>query len=100
MNEWAYHVKSMLEIIGLNYLWTDQQTNEIYLPVIKQRILDHYYLAWYGNINNSERLSSYCRYKHTFNEELYLDAIHERKIKIPLSRFRSSSHNLEIERGR
>ena len=39
----AYQLKSMLETLGINYLWTNQQTNELCLPIIKQRILDQYY---------------------------------------------------------
>ena len=54
----------------------------------------------HGSINNSRRLSSYCRYKHEFKFELYLDTIHEKKFKIALSRFRLSFHRLEIEQGR
>ena len=61
---WAHQIKTMLETLGLNYLWTDPQHNDLHLPIIKQRILDQYQQTWYGNINNSQRLSSYCPYKH------------------------------------
>ena len=99
-NNWAYHIKSILESLGLGYLWLHQGNTNINLPLIKQRILDQYYQTWYSNINNSSRLESYCRYKHSFQIEKYLDTITERKYKIALSRFRLSSHKLEIERGR
>ena len=68
-----------------------------YLPLTKQRIFDQYYQSWYSNINKSQRLSSYCRYKHTFQIEKYLDSITERTYKIALCRFRLSSHKLEIK---
>ena len=42
----------------------------------------------------------YCIFKYTFNLEPYLDIITNKRFKIALSRFRLSSHNLEIERGR
>ena len=90
----------MLDTLGLGYFWQDQEIADIYLPTIKQRILDQYYQSWYRNINNSRRLSTYCRFKHSFNLEPYLDTIYERKFKIALTRFRLSSHRLEIERGR
>lgn len=97
---WAHQIKNMLETLGLGNLWRNQEIADIYLPTIKQRILDQYYQSWYSNINNSQRLSAYSRFKHSFNLEPYLDIIYDRKYKIALSRFRLSSHRLEIERGR
>ena len=98
--DWAYQIKTMLESLGLNNLWINQDTYDISLPIIKQRLFDQYYQSWYSNINNSHRLESYCRFKHNFNVEPYLDIISDNKYKIALSRFRLSSHKLEIERGR
>ena len=54
----------------------------------------------YININNSRRLNTYCIFKHTFNLEPYLDNITNKRFRIALSRFRLSSHKLEIQRGR
>ena len=42
----------------------------------------------------------YARFKHEFGFEKYLDFTVERKFRIALSRFRISSHDLFIERGR
>lgn len=78
-----------------------QESYDIFLTVIKNRILDQYYQNWYRQyINNSQRLTSYCRFKHEFTLEPYHYRIHEKHFKIALSRFRLSSHDLEIERGR
>ena len=89
----------MLESLGLANLWQNQGTTDIYLPTIKQRILDQYYPSWYSNINNSQRLSAYSRLKHSFNLEPYLDIIYDRKFKVAPTRVKLSSHRLEIERG-
>ena len=75
-------------------------TLRYFLPEIKQRILDQYYQSWYNEINNSQRLASYSRIKHSFELEPYLDIIKERKYKIASSKVCLSSHNLEIEKGR
>ena len=96
---WAYQIKLTFEALGLNYLWTGTQDISD-INIIKQRLFDQYKQSWYSNINNSNRLSSYCRYKHEFRCEIYLDTIHEKRFKIALSRFRLSSHQLEIERDR
>ena len=97
---WAYQIKTMLESLGLNNFWISQDTYNISLPIIKQRLFDQYYQSWYSNINNSHRLESYCHFKHNFNIEPYLDIISDNKYKVALRRFRLSSHKLEIERGR
>ena len=74
------------------------QNEDILKYILDQRPRVIMPLTVYGSINNSRRLSSYCRYKHEFKLELYLDTIHEKRFKIALSRFRLSS--LEIEQGR
>ena len=55
---------------------------------------------WYAGINNSNRLIIYVGYKHEFACEKYLDFITEKKYKVALTRFRLSSHELQIERAR
>ena len=97
---WASQIKSMLKNLGLADLWVNQQFYNISLLEIKQRILDQYYQSWYSNISNSQILASYSRSKHSFSLEPYLNNITNRKFKIALSKFRLSSHRLEIERGR
>ena len=97
---WAYQIKSMLESLGLPNLWINQEFYSINISQIKLRLFDQYHQSWYSAIVNSKRLKFYSRYKHTFNLEPYFDIINERKFQIALCRFRLSSHNLEIERGR
>ena len=69
-HNWAYQIKSMLQSLGLEYLWSNQQHCDIFLPEIKQRILAQYYQSWYNEINNSQSLASYSRIKHSFELEL------------------------------
>ena len=97
---WAHHVKILLQSLGHNNLWIQQNSELITFYSLKQRIFDQYYQSWYSNINNSERLSYYRLFKHSFNQEDYLNNIHDRKLRIALCKFRTSSHNLEIEKGR
>ena len=99
-SNWASYIKSLLDNLGLSYIWLQQGEIDIPLQLIKQRIFDHYYQTWYTDINNYNRLITYARFKHEFHRENYLDFIANKKYKVALTRFRLSSHDLRIERGR
>ena len=57
-------------------------------------------MLYYTDINNYNRLITYARFKHEFHRENYLDFKANKKYKVALTRFRLSSHDLRIERGR
>ena len=97
---WASHIKSILQQHGFEYVWNSQFNIEIPFEAIRQRIFDMYHQKWYSDINNSNRLQSYCLFKHDFKLGDYLTDITDNKYKIALARFRTSSHNLSIETGR
>ena len=75
---WAFQVKTILNELGLSNLWINQETLNIAIKTIKQRKFDRYKQSWYQNINNSQRLITYCRFKHSFEIEQYLDFITDR----------------------
>ena len=77
---WAFQIKSLLDKIGLTYVWLRQGDITIPFSLIKQRILDLYKQTWYAEINNSNRLLMYSRFKHELDFENYLDFISEKKI--------------------
>ena len=97
---WASQIKSILQQYGFEYVWQQQSSIDIPLHSIRQRIIDVYQQSWYSEINNSSRLESYCIFKHDFELEKYLTINIEQKYKLALTRFRVSSHNLQIETGR
>ena len=68
---WAYNIKYILQEIGMSYiyLWLSHNANKSNFISIRNRILDIYKQNWYRNINNSCILSSYCIFKHDFNQE-------------------------------
>ena len=96
---WACQIKSILESHGMSYIWLEQSPN-VDFKTIQNRIFDVFKQTWYTKINNSQRLLSYCRFKHDFVLENYLDNICIKKFRFALSRFRISSHSLKIESGR
>lgn len=97
---WAFQIKSILQQHGFEFVWNNQSNMEIPFKAIRQRIFDMYFQKWYSEINNSNRLQSYCIFKHDFKLENYLSCVTENKYNIALARFRTSSHNLFIETGR
>ena len=99
-SNWASQIKKLLDNLGFSDIWIYQFEIDIPFDLIKQRLLDSYKQSWYSDINNSNRLETYCRFKHNFNFEKYLDTITDSKLRRELSKFRLSSHQLAIEKGR
>ena len=65
--------------------------------VIKRNFINR----WTSDLCNTESriLKTYASYKCDFNTESYLEVISVPKYRITLFKLRSSSHNMEIERG-
>ena len=59
----------------------------------------HYRLYWKNRINTSRKLRTYTRFKSEFKREEYLD-IRNYRHRQSITRIRTSSHFLAIERGR
>ena len=54
---------------------------------------------WRENIANQSKLRFYAKVKHEFGEEAYL-SLNNRAHRVQISKLRSSSHDLLIEKGR
>ena len=100
-NNWAYNVKTMLDNIGLSFIWDNQDTikNIPYLE-IKQRIFDNANQELIMAINTSTKLQAYSSFKYDTEYEPYLKYIHNKKHKFALSRLGLSAHSLAVETGR
>jgi len=61
---WASHINKILEEHGFSYFWTYQDYRLINYNLIKQIILNCYYMTWHrpNDINNSEKLKPYSSY--------------------------------------
>ena len=81
----------MLDNLGMTNIWNDQNNSEPVFEEIKQRIVDIYHQSWHSNINNSNKLITYCKFKTTIRLETYLEYIREKKYRIALTKFRTSS---------
>ena len=97
---WAYQIKTLLNEVGLTYIWNHQDDWNVNINTIKQRLIDTYKQTLYSNINNSGKLSTYSLFKHKFDMEPYLPKIIIEKYKVSLTKFRLSSQDLRTEKGR
>ena len=55
---------------------------------------------WHSQVSNSRKVCTYYSVKSCFGYEKYLDVLNIRKFRFVYVSFRTSSHDLEIEKGR
>ena len=72
----------------------------MFLSEFSQRLKDCARQIWHEDVESSPRLRSYRTFKSMLEPEKYLSSVHIFKFRTALSRFRCSSHILEIEKGR
>ena len=65
-----------------------------------QRLKDIYQQKWFEKISVSSKCDYYSVFKTHIYTERYLSGVNIKKFRIALSRFRCSSHDLQIEKGR
>ena len=98
----ATSVKQLLFKYGFGYAWIYQQVGNVdnFLYVFKQRLISCKLQNWVENVNDSTRCDTYRQFKSLLNPAKYLC------INLPFcnrkafARFRCSSHNFLIEKGR
>lgn len=71
----------------------------MFLCILRQRLNDHFFQTWNGELENSSRAIFY-RNIADFHFQEYLDIITVRKFRTALTKLRVSSHRLEVETGR
>jgi hypothetical protein len=98
---WASNIKSTFDRLGLGFIWQNfDANNRNYSALIKQRLHDQYVQSWSEELSNQPKMEYYRKYKIEFKFENYLYLVNNDKIRKEMSRFRLSSHSLEIEQGR
>ena len=97
-------VESILKEANLEaYLECDHMDEKVCNTVritLKTFLYDSYVNDWYKDISAFPKMRSLVTFKHTFRLETYLLTLTDFKLRKLLSKFRMSSHDLEIEKGR
>ena len=97
---WALAIKTLLDDLGFSNIWIVFNTDANYTSLFRQRLYDQYIQDWNETIVNQPKLYYYKMFKIDFKYEKYLDVVNNTLVRKDLSRFRLSSHSLEIESGR
>ena len=97
---WVSRVCELAEYYGIRDILFDREN---FKQKCKLAIRQRYQNNWLHNINNTEEhpvLRTYKTIKTEFKLEPYLRLVKDFKYRHAITKIRTSSHNLEIERGR
>ena len=99
---WASKVRDLLYSHGFQWIWDGQSVLDAhaFLTVFTERVKDCELQKWHSDLTNTPKLRTYCLFKASKEAESYLTINIPRRLKVCLARFRTGSHNFEIEKGR
>ena len=99
---WMEKVQNILEEINCShYLNGDLIENyDVIHTSVKELIYGLFQRKWFDLLSCFPKMRTFLRFKTVFQLEPYLLSIKDFKMRRIMSRFRLSSHDLEIERGR
>lgn len=100
---WASSVKLLLCKYGFRDVWDEQGVGNyvLFIREFTERVKQRYVENWEHDISQSSKLCLFRAIKYTgFARESYLYSVNYKKYRSGLAKFRCSSHNLRIEKGR
>jgi hypothetical protein len=101
---WSTNVKEVLSEYGLQDIWYKECIPKCEIQScisnFKICVYKRFTNNWYNEVQNFTSMRTYIQFKTELCMESYLLNITDYKVRKMLSKFRLSSHNLEIERGR
>jgi hypothetical protein len=94
---WVSKIKNVLLTNGFGNVWLAQGVGDvkIFLSIFRQRICDISKQTWFEDI---ARNIAYSTYKATLEPELYLSKVEWRRHRVALSRLRTGSNQLAVNR--
>ena len=99
---WCSCIRSVLELTGLDQAWKKQHvgnTNK-YMLSLKNSIVRIFTQRWRQDIESSSKLRTYSLVKKSVCVESYILDIKGNHLITAMARYRMSSQDLKIERGR
>lgn len=101
-NNWVSDVRDNLYSNGFGYIWEAQNVinPKMFLLQYVQKLTDQALQDWNARCRENSKLCHYINFKQCFKVEKYINAIDVDKFRRCFANFRSSAHNLMIEKGR
>ena len=94
---WLMKVHSLLDSLGLSYIWSNQiHTIESFKRIVKQRLMDQFIQEWQSRVAENSVCSNYRLFKKKFLFEKYLTYLPRQRVL----KFRLSNHRLPIQQRR
>jgi hypothetical protein len=89
-NTWVTMIRKLLSLSGFNYVWIFQGVgNEnMFLRVLKERLIDIYKTEWNEALLKSDRHSEYSKFKHLLEKEQYIVDIDKYYFRKTMSKLR------------
>ena len=99
-SKWILKVKNIIQETGLNYIWLNNDVENIdnFCSIVNTKLHDHFTQKWNNDIFDSSKCLNYRLYKKELNLEKYICEM-PLKSAIPLARYRTTNHRLPIEKG-
>ena len=99
---WASGIRAILYKYGFGHVWEAKDVEDInrFLREFKERLYDCDMQEWSEKLSNMPKLRTYCIFKTDFITEPYLLLSIPYRLRSALAKYRISSHDLEIEKGR
>lgn len=99
---WVSDIKNMLYRYGFGNIWEAQrvENENCFIKEFKIRVYDCNIQNWQENMTNLPKLRTLNMFKKELVAEPYLYLSIPHRLKASLAKFRTGTHNLEIEQGR
>jgi hypothetical protein len=99
-DDWIVNIKNVLYTMGLGFIWENEHIDKCMYTIVEQRIRDTHKQEIMSRISSISRGEIYQHLIDNFCLQYYLTKHINPVYKMYITRFRLSSHNLNIEQGR
>ena len=97
---WLMNVKEELYRIGLGYIWENPDFYGKPFDLVKSRLLDIFRQECFNKISTSPKGHLYQYIPDSFCLQFYIKKVTNTKFQKEITKIRTSSHTLNIEKGR
>ena len=99
---WVSKAYELGQLYGTDIDSCSELPSDQFKQICNERLKNCFITSWLHDLHscNTSIIRTYRSYKLNFGMECYLKQVNNSKFRVALSKLRTSSHSLEIERGR